>query len=313
MHGGTGNDTLWGASPLENYSYDDGYNGLYGDAGNDNLYGGNGIDRLEGGDGNDGLFGGDGWNNMYGQGGADRFIHWSQQDYVGDKQKADAVLNFADSPALFNVAPPTGWANTQPYDFNPGTWTEDEIASADVAFNNLENVIGKTTLLEMPDGTQYTFTRRGKQTSGDWDFKGQNDGLGHITICEGYDARLDPDVLDWTLYHEIGHSWGTTAANAHWNAFLNIGGWVQNPKNTSNLIQGTDTDSSKAGNQNQWWYSYTARNMFARDYGRLSPAEDWATTWETYFMDKYQHKFIEGDSKVLAKYNNLALLFADLR
>jgi len=81
-------------------------------------------------------------------------------------------------------------------------------------------------------------------------------------------------------------------------------------------IQGLDADTATPGNANPWWHFTSAK--FARpappgdDYSRLSPGEDWATTWETYFMDKY-HGTLLGNNRVQTKYNNLDLLFRDLR
>lgn len=310
MTGGIGNDTLYGATWENNYTYQDAGNFLFGNDGDDNLYGGNGSDDLRGEAGDDGLFGGAGTNMLSGGADDDRFLTWtSAADTISDKRPEDATIRFVDSPAMNNVAPPSGWPNTIPYNFNAGTWTANEIWAADVAFNNLHHRTHNTKLLAMPNDSEYTFTRRGQQTSGDWNYGGQNFGNGSITIGQLRNATLALDTMQQTIYHEIGHSWGTSDVNANFGAFLKISGWVENPKDTKGLTQGTDTNSSLAGNQNTWWYNSKA--VFARPYAQLSPAEDWATTWETYFTDKY-HGTLMGNTRVQAKYDNLDLLFQKL-
>lgn len=309
LSGGFGNDTLWGASWQNNYTYQDAGNFLYGNDGDDNLYGGNGNDYMDGGIGDDGLFGGAGWNTLVGGADDDRFLTWSAAvDTIQDQDPRDAAIRFVDSPALNNVAPPAGWPNTQPYNFNAGAWTANEIYNADVAFNNLHHLTANTRLLAMPSDSEYTFTRRGQQTSGDWNYGGQNDGVGNITIGQLRNATLATDTLQQTIYHEIGHSWGTTAVNSHFQAFLNISGWRE-----ASSSPGKEYSPSGAPGDD-WWYLTSA--SFARpagdDYSKLSPAEDWATTWETYFMDKF-HGTTMGNNKVQSKYDNLDLLFVDLR
>lgn len=314
LYGGTGSDTLWGAEWQNVYSYQDSGNYLYGQAGNDNLYGGNGFDWMEGGTEDDGLFGGAGSNYLIGGPGFDRFLVWSAAtDSVQDATPgSDAFIQFRDSPALTNVTPPDGWPNTQPYNFDAGAWTAAEIAAVDPAFDNLQKATGSIILLARPDGTGYAFTRRGKQTSGDFNYGGQNNGDGNIIVGQGYAGSLDPDAVRQTIYHEVGHSWLWSSFNYHHvGAFLDLSGWRR-----SNDSPGDGFAASEAQGDD-WWYNTSA--SFARptgadgsNYSRLSPDEDWATTWETYFADKYEGT-TRGNNVVQEKYDLLELFLAEVR
>ncbi len=83
LHGGDGNDTLFGQG---------GNDTLYGDAGDDHLYGQGGNDTLYGGDGNDHLDGGMGVNTLYGGAGNDTLV-------VHDTN-ADHAINGSDFTGL---------------------------------------------------------------------------------------------------------------------------------------------------------------------------------------------------------------------
>lgn len=100
IHGGGGNDTLYGRA---------GADFLYGDAGNDTLYGGSSADYLDGGTdndtlygggnadtlvgglGNDSLYGGVGADNLTGGGGADTFWFTKVTD------RGDTITDFLNS------------------------------------------------------------------------------------------------------------------------------------------------------------------------------------------------------------------------
>ena len=83
LHGGDGNDTLFGQG---------GDDTLYGDAGDDHLYGQGGNDTLYGGDGNDHLDGGMGVDTLYGGAGNDTLV-------VHDTN-ADDAINGSDFTGL---------------------------------------------------------------------------------------------------------------------------------------------------------------------------------------------------------------------
>ena len=115
-----------------------------------------------------------------------------------------------------------------------------------------------------------------------------------------------------TVYHELGHNWDDTSENAYAGAFRSLSGWVQSPTrpSSSHLASRAPGDA--------WWYLNTA--LFARpdtfgttdSYSRWNPFEDFATTWETYFLNRY-HGTTNGNNLVVAKQNNLGRLFNDLR
>lgn len=71
-YGGTGNDTIRGASAGDLIYGESGTDTIYGNGGNDKIYGGSGNDKLDGGSGNDHLIGGKGKDKLCGGPGADR-------------------------------------------------------------------------------------------------------------------------------------------------------------------------------------------------------------------------------------------------
>ncbi len=66
VHGGSGNDRLFGSQLADGLSGDDGDDLLEGQGGDDTLYGGDGNDRMYGGFGLDKLYGGNGDDQLYG-------------------------------------------------------------------------------------------------------------------------------------------------------------------------------------------------------------------------------------------------------
>jgi len=89
LHGGDGNDVLFGGP---------GRDQLFGDAGNDNLHGGSGNDQLFGADGNDSLFGGRGRDLLVGDDGRDALFGQEDDDIlIGGTTAFDA------DPATLNA------------------------------------------------------------------------------------------------------------------------------------------------------------------------------------------------------------------
>jgi len=79
VHGGTGDDIIYGQGGNDTLYGDDGNDILYGGSGNDTLHGGAGNDVLDGGSGNDTLIGGKGNDTLYGGAGSDTF-KWELND-----------------------------------------------------------------------------------------------------------------------------------------------------------------------------------------------------------------------------------------
>lgn len=315
LFGGPGNDTLVGGG------------------GNDTLYGGAGDDTLRGNGGSDGLFGGVGRNTLVGGPGADRFLVWRRlglraighSNTVVDLTPEDARINFRESVGG-TYAPPAGWPTKQTYVFADGLWNDADIRMIDQALGNLHRAVGgKTDLLKFPAAngqwSEYTFTRRGRQSSGDWAFGGQNEGAGRIIIGQGNDASLNSETTWATLYHEIGHTWTADPSDQRvgqlQSDFRNLSGWVQTNKPAKGYVQ---AEAVIASGQTPWYYDGTkpatdfARqvNKDNRSYSRLSPDEDYATTWETYFLMSY-HATTLGNNMVFPKLLNVAQLLDHVR
>ena len=106
--------------------------------------------------------------------------------------------------------------------------------------------------------------------------------------------------LEATVYHEFAHNWDDPHENRHVGAFRALSDWDMT-RDPGDLPSDATGDS--------WFYSRDA--VFARDYGRHNPQEDFATTWETYFLKEY-HGVTPGRTEVSEKLANLDRLFRDL-
>jgi Ca2+-binding RTX toxin-like protein len=89
MYGGSGKDSLEGASGADHLYGCNGEDDLEGGAGADYLYGGNGKDHLEGGNGADFLYGGNGKDSLEGNDGADLLAGGWAVDTATGGQDAD--------------------------------------------------------------------------------------------------------------------------------------------------------------------------------------------------------------------------------
>jgi Ca2+-binding RTX toxin-like protein len=301
LWGGANNDTLFGAEAV--YAYFDGMNELHGGFNNDRLIGGNSTDRMHGDAGNDMLLGNTGFNYYYGGTGADRFLFWNGADYDRDSGSLDAIINFRDSPG--NVT-----ATVIGTTYSAASWTIPEILRADVAFADLVAETGNTRLLKSADRqTQLTMIRAGNNLSGNT-YIGWNGGNNDLGFSN---ASLAGDEVFWsTIYHEIGHGWQGDAYDGHSNtfiqSFLATGGWITKAEynRLSPYLKSTYTQNAAAIASRDWYYpAYKTTDDFARPYSSISPYEDFATTWETYFMAKYHGTFPTLENGVR---NNYVLL-----
>jgi Ca2+-binding RTX toxin-like protein len=305
IYGGNGNDTLWGGDGDDKLYGEAGNDTLNGESGNDTLYGGDGNDTLNGGNGDDGLFGGLGSNTLIGGADDDRFLTWSAAtNTIVDHGAQDATINFID--ATVNTSVKLGNFTTT---FAPGSWTESNIETLDLAFADLQRETGNTRLLKTPAGLEYTFQRCGANLSGN-SYVGWNDG--NQTISMGNANFSSNSQAMSTVYHEFGHGWQTTSQFT--NNFLPISGWITKAnydalpaKQKSNYTQNTNVNADKT-----WYYlaSQTSKS-FARDYGSYNPYDDFATTWETFFMTKYEGG--STNNQVAAKSSVLDQLFSTVR
>jgi Ca2+-binding RTX toxin-like protein len=278
--------------------------------GNDTLYGNEYRNRLTGGRGNDGLFGGGVvLDTLTGGDGADRFL--VQGAETTDATSVDATITFVNGEAQTSGLIGFGAIN-----FAAGQWTHEEIVKIDVALGNLHAHTGNTRLLKRADGvTGMTFERIGPQlTNLSTSILGWNSGSSVAITNSSFSSDLN---LWQTVYHEIGHNWdGDTAAETTANPFAanfrSLSSWRRSSSNPGS----TFLASGAAGDD--WWYLSTAQ--FTRVdtpgltdcYSRWDPWEDYATTWEVYFSNRF-HGTNAGLNWVQAKIDNLDQLFARLR
>ena len=322
LRGWTGDDSLWGQAGNDSIYGGSGNDYLRGNEGNDNLYGERGVDRLYGDSGNDGLFGGLGEKDtLYGGTGADRFLsialrtakyesYWASNfhrwfgiknyrlvrydapvDQLADfNASEDAVIHFKNSNAQ---SVPLSGAGV--ISFSAGRWTESEIQRVDTALGNLHRETGNTKLLKTASGKTMTLERAGRQLTGTFFAGGWNTG----TKIAFTDLSFRRDINLWmTIYHEFGHNWDDAGENRFVPAFRRLSGWDR-------TFSTGDTASSDG---NKWYYRNNSNVNYARAYGRWSPHEDYATTWETYFAQKY-HGTTNGNNLVVSKIRNLDAFF----
>jgi Ca2+-binding RTX toxin-like protein len=99
MHGGNGNDHLFGSPGADVGFGDDGIDILNGGAGDDTLFGGPGNDTIDGGDNNDRLLGGPGLDDVRGGNGSDTLVVGSACEIVaGDSLNGGAGTDTVVSP-----------------------------------------------------------------------------------------------------------------------------------------------------------------------------------------------------------------------
>ena len=292
-----------------------------GGAGNNTLYGNAAANVLIGGAGNDGLFGGVGNDVLWGNitaggsaagGGADRFLIQAGDSTPDFSTGYDALINFTNAPA--QTPNLTGFGLVS---FAAGNWTDSEIIKVDTALGesapadrqhptapkakrsdppNLPESCSQITVL--PGGTQI----------GGWNSPGSGGPIAVTNLNFGAGRDLN---LWGTIYHETGHNWDEARENPYALAFQQISDWRQSATRptVNHVASGAPGDN--------WWYVNTAQ--FARrdtfgttdSYSRWNPFEDYATTWETFFWNRY-HATTSGNQIVRAKHDNLDLLFADL-
>lgn len=315
LFGGWGNDKLYGSNGADTLRGEAGHDELFGGWGDDKLYGGAGSDVLRGDEGEDGLFGGGQFNvdYLYGGAGADRFLVNTWRDIRLDATAEDASIEFTNRAS--GSVSLTGLGSVQ---FAAGAWTDAEIEKVDVALENLHHHVSGTTLLKTAAGGGITFQRVGTQQSGTdrGTVLGWNAGSSTIAFT---DASFSKDLELWqTVYHEIAHNWDDPSENWSIPAFRSLSGWTSTqPRVVINAWYtfGQDVDVtsyyySAAGDGNgNWWHSKSAE--FARGYGKWNPLEDYATTWETYFAEKY-HGTTDGNTRVASKYAMVDAFFNSL-
>jgi hypothetical protein len=272
VRGGAGSDTIHG---------DEGNDRLFGEGGNDLLRGGIGVDLLRGGDGSDSLHGGEvgTGDTLYGDGGFDRFLQQGS-DQVADKAAEDAIIRFEDATS--------GWTDREIEVIDQGlgllvaetgnnALLRDSLDPRDLGFYKYADLEGAAALNSLAIYEEQEWNYQ----TGQWE-----------TVRYSYERELH--FADWdessTWYnsqyslvaiHELAHSWDSelelatlsSEAAGLWGEFIGLSDWRNvNPNQPGSFTQSLD------GNH---WYANSS--VFAENYGRTNPREDFATCWEYYF------------------------------
>lgn len=120
--GGEGDDTLRGGQGDDFIRGDDGDDRIHGDEGNDEIRAGAGDDTITGGDGNDTIFGGKGSDEMEGGEGEDIFAFRLGNDFGGNPNNFDVVVDFEYLVDLLDFID---------FDIDSGPRTISDISSVD--------------------------------------------------------------------------------------------------------------------------------------------------------------------------------------
>lgn len=308
--GGPGDDSLYGNVGDDILQGGSGADLIRGNEGHDSLYGGAGADQLFGDQGDDGLFGGVGeLDRLTGGAGEDRFLVDSKpssssksgkgvsiEDSVTDRHVDDSVTHFRNLKQSTPTLPGIGKAT-----FEAGTWTDANIEAIDVALRQMHHITGNTKLLKTASGGDLVFERAGKQLNGlniSESIGGWNSGNGSIAFTNN--GLRDQAAALRTTYRMIAQHWDEPRENNHIADFRKTSGWQQ--------AGGAGFTPAKDGSK---WH-YRTDSVFAHDYGRFNPLEDFATTWESYF-DRRFHNNHSQLTHVAAKHAVLDSFFASLR
>ncbi len=281
LTGGAGNDVVFGNDGFDTLDGQSGDDSLIGGANDDSLIGDTGIDSLDGGAGNDTLAGGAQGDSLFGSDGNDSLDGGDQPDTLRGGNGNDTLLGGSSNDDLFggdgaDVMNGNGGADHM-YQRNDAAtvvnrtgddavlkfvdqdvvWSDAEIEQLDVGLTWLANRTNNTKLLKRFDGKDVAILRvadLGENILAD------NIGDGRIRFADlAFEDSSPPDV---TVVHEMGHNWDEVTENPGIKAFFDLSAW----RHTS------------AG----WTYK-NLDAVFASDYGRTNPYEDFATSFEVYY------------------------------
>lgn len=265
VRGGVGNDVVNGGG---------GNDTLYGDDDDDRVYGYSGTDTLFGGSGKDGLFGGRGGTDIFDGGAdADRMLVFGinpqfdangflttvdNEETINNLQSTDAVVYFYDHPGM---SLDVGGGNI--ITLAAGAWTDTEIVNTDSALQVLHLHTTNADLLQYAGSGALAFARLGAQTSGTGTLFGFNTGGGSMYLTGNVFSSIDQ--LRSTTIHEIAHNFDQTIENPFIPSFQAISNW------------------QFSGGQ----WTFGANPGFAHPSALANPYEDFAYTFDSYFMDQY--------------------------
>lgn len=279
MLGGPGNDFLFGGN---------GDDKLWGEDGNDLLRGDAGADTLDGGPGLDGLYGGTGLDTLKGGPGSDRIVQqWhsgsGDEDAILDADGRDTIPLFKDGVGTVDYS----------WQWTVKAWDASEIESVDGALDELHRRTGTPALLQHWNGFQWAddvFLRVGFPAVA-VDPSAPRPSP-YLLAFNSYKQMVFPDSgfaaekssQFETVEHEIGHNFNLPAAlnslfgpTNQWALFQSLSGWVPFPA-ASPVPKGFTRAMLKGVPQD---YIYSSKAVFADDYGRKNPEEDFATSFNS--------------------------------
>jgi hypothetical protein len=285
VRGNDGDDVLFGSvgnDTIEGGANDDLLEGFGGD---DRIFGGDGTDVLTGDNGADALFGGaDGFtDSLIGGAGPDRFLKYLNPriaDVIADQAGDDVVLTLLSQDR---------------------TWNDLEVAAVDDGLRMLYQVRQNNSLLRPPDSPDRSSTiglwraRKAPPPKPGQPVKPVAARHTNNTTLTFYDLAFSagPAVTAINTVHEFAHNYDSVALSSTWRGYS---GWttVTPPGGDKGPYANVNTDKSPETPHESptfekpqgWWYLRKA--AFARSYGRVSPYEDWTTTWEYYFARRFR-------------------------
>ena len=234
---------------------------LYGGDGNDYLMGGTGFNYFDGGNGNNLLLGGTGINEFSNTGlGSSCFIWRGTNDSWADVSSNDSAGK-DDAHLLFYGHNHAG-ATTGSYNAVFRSWTESELFAAVSAIQDTYSILGNyhyfrndlfdaANLSYRQGSVNLCITNTQMQDSNGTTYGAYNNGN---TIVFGTNTGLPWNL---SIVHEFAHYWDHSISNPFYHQFQGIS-----------------------------WESYSQEKVggtigdFAREYGRTTAGEDWATTIE---------------------------------
>ena len=291
IDGGGGVDTIYGGNGDDTISGGASDDGLQGGPGDDLLRGGPGADLLDGGAGRDGLYGGEGVDTLKGGPGSDRFLQqWhvgsAFEDVIVDADRRDAVPLFRDGDGSTTGV---GWS------WNGQAWASQEILDADAALDELHRRTGNPALLQYWNGSSWVedVIVRVSTPMNQIDPNAGPPSPYLLAFNTGTymvfpNSAVGPASFNYRLQvvqHELGHNFDYASAmstifgdgsTTKYTQFLALSSWqAWRPEWAvpKGFVRGGETTPTA--------FIYSAKAVFASNYGRQAPNEDFATCFES--------------------------------
>ena len=132
----------------------------------------------------------------------------------------------------------------------------------------------------MPSNSDGSFTRgsTNRRLLG-WN----NPGSPNFAIVQNsFDAGVDE--IHRTVFHELGHNWDEPGENSFASEFRNVAGWRDFSGRT--VPSGYEKGDDNSDAWKNWYFVDRDASIdgFARDYGKMNPLEDFATSFAAFMM-----------------------------